>query len=49
MFIIVGLVVWGVSIDKSYHWIVGQVALFLCEFYIAVAVYIASDANLTIL
>ncbi|KAF4152129.1 hypothetical protein CNMCM6069_002551 [Aspergillus lentulus] len=25
----VGLVVWGVSIDKNYHWIVGQVAFFL--------------------
>ncbi|KAJ5312659.1 hypothetical protein N7508_003489 [Penicillium antarcticum] len=25
----VGLIVWGVSIDKNYHWIVGQVAFFL--------------------
>ncbi|KAF3021230.1 hypothetical protein E8E15_005013 [Penicillium rubens] len=25
----VGLVVWGISIDKNYHWIVGQVAFFL--------------------
>ncbi|KAJ5496292.1 Major facilitator superfamily domain general substrate transporter [Penicillium fimorum] len=25
----VGLIVWGVSIDKSYHWMVGQVAFFL--------------------
>lgn len=25
----VGLVVWGVSIDKNYHWMVGQVAFFL--------------------
>ncbi|CAG8168250.1 unnamed protein product [Penicillium nalgiovense] len=29
MFITVGLIVWGVSIDKNYHWIVGQVAFFL--------------------
>ncbi|KAJ5609329.1 Major facilitator superfamily domain general substrate transporter [Penicillium herquei] len=25
----VGLIVWGVSIDQNYHWIVGQIALFL--------------------
>ncbi|SPN99075.1 related to MFS transporter [Cephalotrichum gorgonifer] len=25
----VGLIVWGVSVDKGYHWMVGQVALFL--------------------
>ncbi|KIW21382.1 hypothetical protein PV08_01962 [Exophiala spinifera] len=25
----IGLIVWGISVDKSYHWIVGQVALFL--------------------
>ncbi|KAJ5490457.1 Major facilitator superfamily domain general substrate transporter [Penicillium expansum] len=25
----VGLIVWGVSIDKNYHWVVGQVAFFL--------------------
>ena len=25
----IGLIVWGISIDKGYHWIVGQVALFL--------------------
>ncbi|KAE8154933.1 major facilitator superfamily domain-containing protein [Aspergillus avenaceus] len=24
-----GLVLWGISIDKSYHWMVGQVAFFL--------------------
>ena len=27
----VGLVVWGISIDKRYHWMVGQVAFFLCK------------------
>ena len=27
----VGLILWGVSIDKSYHWIVGQVAFFFCN------------------
>ncbi|OJJ81491.1 putative MFS transporter, partial [Aspergillus glaucus CBS 516.65] len=25
----VGLIVWGISIDKNYHWMVGQVAFFL--------------------
>ncbi|EXJ94156.1 hypothetical protein A1O1_02549 [Capronia coronata CBS 617.96] len=25
----IGLIVWGISIDKGYHWMVGQVALFL--------------------
>jgi len=25
----IGLILWGISIDKSYHWIVGQVAFFL--------------------
>ncbi|KAJ6022261.1 Major facilitator superfamily domain general substrate transporter [Penicillium herquei] len=25
----VGLIVWGVSIDQNYHWIVGQIAFFL--------------------
>lgn len=25
----VGLVLWGISVDKGYHWMVGQVALFL--------------------
>jgi hypothetical protein len=27
----VGLVVWGVSLDKGWHWAVGQVGLFFCE------------------
>lgn len=25
----IGLIVWGISVDKGYHWMVGQVALFL--------------------
>ena len=25
----IGLIVWGISVDKAYHWMVGQVALFL--------------------
>ncbi|KAF8418086.1 major facilitator superfamily domain-containing protein [Tirmania nivea] len=25
----VGLILWGISVDKGYHWIVGQVAFFL--------------------
>jgi MFS family permease len=30
---IVGLIIWGVSIDKNYHWIVGQIAFFLCMYF----------------
>ncbi|KAI9722064.1 MAG: hypothetical protein M1812_002024 [Candelaria pacifica] len=25
----IGLIIWGISIDKMYHWIVGQIAFFL--------------------
>ncbi|KAF2498030.1 MFS transporter [Lophium mytilinum] len=25
----IGLILWGISIDKAYHWIVGQIAFFL--------------------
>lgn len=25
----IGLIVWGISVDRGYHWIVGQIALFL--------------------
>jgi MFS family permease len=25
----IGLIVWGISVDKAYHWIVGQIAFFL--------------------
>ncbi|KAF1991444.1 MFS transporter [Aulographum hederae CBS 113979] len=25
----IGLIIWGISIDKNYHWIVGQIAFFL--------------------
>lgn len=28
----IGLILWGISIDKQYHWIVGQIAFFLCKF-----------------
>jgi hypothetical protein len=28
---IVGSILWGVSLDKNYHWMVGQVAFFLCK------------------
>lgn len=28
----VGLVVWGVSVDREWHWMTGQVGLFLCMF-----------------
>lgn len=27
-----GLLIWGLSIDRNWHWITGQVAFFLCEF-----------------
>jgi len=27
----IGLIVWGISVDKGYHWMVGQVAFFLCK------------------
>lgn len=27
----VGLVLWGVSVDKNWHWMIGQVAFFLCK------------------
>lgn len=30
-YITVGLILWGVSIDRNYHWMVGQVAFFLCN------------------
>lgn len=26
----VGLIVWGISIDRQWHWMTGQVAFFLC-------------------
>lgn len=29
---LVGLVLFGISIDNAYHWMVGQVAFFLCMF-----------------
>lgn len=27
----VGMIVWGISVDRGYHWMVGQVALALCR------------------
>lgn len=27
----IGLIVWGISVDRSWHWIVGQVAFVLCK------------------
>lgn len=26
-----GLLIWGLSVDRSWHWMVGQIAFFLCE------------------
>lgn len=28
----IGLIIWGVSIDRNYHWIVGQVAFAFCKY-----------------
>lgn len=28
---VVGSILWGVSVDKNYHWMVGQIAFFLCK------------------
>jgi hypothetical protein len=28
----IGMIVWGISIDKGYHFMVGQVAFALCRF-----------------
>lgn len=30
----VGLIIWGISIDRNYHWIVGQVSFAFCKFFI---------------
>ncbi len=30
----VGLILWGISIDRGYHWMVGQIAFFLCKWKI---------------
>ena len=27
----VGLIIWGLSVDRSWHWMTGQVAFFLCK------------------
>lgn len=27
----VGLLIWGLSVDREWHWITGQIAFFLCE------------------
>lgn len=27
----IGMLVWGLSVDKNWHWAVGQVALLLCK------------------
>ena len=27
----VGLILWGISVDRQYHWMVGQVALAMCK------------------
>ena len=30
----VGCILWGLSVEREWHWIVGQVAFFLCEFLV---------------
>jgi len=32
IFVMIGLIVWGRSIDAGWHWITGQIAWFLCTF-----------------
>ncbi|KAJ5536382.1 Major facilitator superfamily domain general substrate transporter [Penicillium frequentans] len=39
----VGLIVWGVSLDRDYHWIVGQIAFFLFAAGIQVGNTVASS------
>lgn len=41
----VGMIVWGVSVDKNYPWIVGQVALALCECLVALLMMIANRCS----
>lgn len=31
----IGLLLWGLSVDKQWHWMTGQVAFFLCKSYIS--------------
>lgn len=26
----IGLIIWGISIDENWHWIIGQISWFLC-------------------
>lgn len=40
----VGLILWGVSIDKNYHWMVGQVAFFLCKYLLSSPEYTYSKS-----
>ncbi|KAJ6110505.1 Major facilitator superfamily domain general substrate transporter [Penicillium sp. IBT 16267x] len=39
----VGLIVWGVSLDRDYHWIVGQIAFFLFAAGIQIGNTVASS------
>ncbi|KAJ5649589.1 Major facilitator superfamily domain general substrate transporter [Penicillium longicatenatum] len=39
----VGLIVWGVSLDRDYHWVVGQVAFFLFAAGIQIGNTVASS------
>lgn len=41
----VGMIVWGASVDKNYHWMVGQVALALCESLLALPMTIANRCS----
>lgn len=35
IFSALGLVLWGLSVDEGWHWMLGQVAFFLCELWMA--------------
>ena len=39
----VGLIVWGLSIDREWHWMTGQVAFFLCKLILDLKVWLSTD------
>ena len=39
IFVMIGLIVWGKSIDAGWHWITGQIAWFLCNLHYLSEVY----------
>ena len=41
----IGLIVWGLSIDREWHWITGQVAFFLCTSILRLIVWLSTDRS----